>query len=45
MSGKRIILATIGAMGGLHPYTAIALGLQSRGHSPVIATRKWRRTG
>jgi rhamnosyltransferase subunit B len=38
MSGKRIILATFGSLGDLHPYIAIALGLRSRGHSAVIAS-------
>lgn len=34
----RIILATLGSLGDLHPYIAIALGLKARGHRPVIAT-------
>jgi UDP:flavonoid glycosyltransferase YjiC (YdhE family) len=36
--GKRIILTTIGSMGDLHPFIAIALGLKSRGHQAVVAT-------
>ena len=35
---KRILLATIGSLGDLHPILAIALGLRERGHTAVIAT-------
>jgi rhamnosyltransferase subunit B len=35
---KRIVLTTFGSLGDLHPYLAIALGLQARGHEAVIAT-------
>jgi UDP:flavonoid glycosyltransferase YjiC (YdhE family) len=35
---KRILLTTFGSLGDLHPYVAVALGLQSRGHEAVIAT-------
>jgi rhamnosyltransferase subunit B len=34
----RIVLTTFGSLGDLHPYLAIALGLQARGHEAVIAT-------
>jgi UDP:flavonoid glycosyltransferase YjiC (YdhE family) len=34
----RIVLATFGTFGDLHPLLAIALELQRRGHHPVIAT-------
>jgi UDP:flavonoid glycosyltransferase YjiC (YdhE family) len=34
----RIILSTFGSFGDIHPYMAIALELQGRGHVPVIAT-------
>lgn len=34
----RIILNTFGSFGDIHPYMAIALELQQRGHTPVIAT-------
>ncbi len=34
----RIILTTFGSFGDIHPYMAIALELQSRGHRPVIAS-------
>ena len=36
--GRRIVLTVFGSLGDLHPYVAIALGLQSRGHEVVIAT-------
>src|SRR5580658_5992950 len=35
---NRIVLTTFGSLGDLHPYIAIALGLQARGHEAVIAT-------
>ena len=35
---KRIILNTFGSFGDIHPYMAMALELQRRGHVPVIAT-------
>ncbi len=34
----RIVLNTLGSFGDIHPYMAIALELQSRGHAPVVAT-------
>lgn len=34
----RIILNTFGSFGDIHPYMAIALELQRRGHVPVVAT-------
>jgi rhamnosyltransferase subunit B len=34
----RIVLNTFGSFGDIHPYMAIALELQSRGHHPVVAT-------
>ena len=37
-TGKRIVITTWGSFGDLHPYMAIALELQNRGHRPVIAT-------
>ncbi|HEV3256177.1 MAG TPA: glycosyltransferase, partial [Gemmataceae bacterium] len=37
-SRRRIVLTTFGSLGDLHPYIAIALGLQVRGHEAVIAT-------
>src|SRR5947208_1534819 len=35
---RRIVLTTFGSLGDLHPYLAIALGLQARGHDVRIAT-------
>ena len=35
---RRIVVTTFGSLGDLHPYIAIALGLQARGHEAVIAT-------
>jgi rhamnosyltransferase subunit B len=34
----RIVLNTLGSLGDLHPYLAIAIELRRRGHQPVIAT-------
>jgi rhamnosyltransferase subunit B len=38
MTGKRIVLSTFGSFGDVHPYMALALELQRRGHRPVVAT-------
>ncbi len=38
--GNCIVLTTYGSLGDLHPYMAIALELQQRGHHPVIATHE-----
>lgn len=38
--GKRIVLTTFGSLGDLHPYIALAKGLQERGHTPVLATNE-----
>ena len=38
MQSKRILLSTFGSFGDIHPYLAIALELQARGHHPVVAT-------
>jgi rhamnosyltransferase subunit B len=35
---KRILITTLGSLGDIHPYMAIALGVQARGHRAVIAT-------
>ena len=35
---KRIVLRTLGSLGDVHPYIAIALGLQARGHDAVLAS-------
>jgi UDP:flavonoid glycosyltransferase YjiC (YdhE family) len=34
---RRIVLTTVGSLGDLHPYIAIALGLQARGHEAIVA--------
>jgi rhamnosyltransferase subunit B len=34
----RIVFATFGSLGDLHPYLAVALELRARGHRPLIAT-------
>lgn len=34
----RIVLATLGSFGDLHPFLALALGLQRRGHDVVLAS-------
>lgn len=41
--GKRIVLATFGSFGDLHPYIALGLGLKARGHTPVLATSEFYR--
>ena len=43
MGRQRIVFATHGTLGDLHPYLAIALELQSRGHQPSIATSEYHR--
>ena len=35
---KRILFATYGSLGDLHPYIALALALKQRGHQPLIAS-------
>lgn len=35
---KHIVISTFGSYGDIHPYMAIAIELQRRGHHPVIAT-------
>jgi rhamnosyltransferase subunit B len=35
---RRIVLTTFGSLGDLHPYIAIALGLEARGHEAILAT-------
>lgn len=41
--GKKILFATMGSLGDLHPCLALALELQRRGHSPTIATTPYYR--
>lgn len=35
---KRLVLATHGTLGDVHPYLALALELHRRGHQPILAT-------
>src|SRR5215210_644939 len=35
---KRIVLATFGSLGDLHPYVALSLQLKARGYRPLIVT-------
>jgi UDP:flavonoid glycosyltransferase YjiC (YdhE family) len=35
---SRIVVTTLGSLGDLHPYIALALGLRDRGHNIVFAT-------
>jgi UDP:flavonoid glycosyltransferase YjiC (YdhE family) len=35
---RRIVVTTLGSLGDLHPYVAIALGMQERGHDVIVAT-------
>jgi UDP:flavonoid glycosyltransferase YjiC (YdhE family) len=35
---RRIVLTTFGSLGDLHPYLALGLGLQARGHEAIVAT-------
>jgi len=37
-ASRRIVIATFGSLGDLHPYIALACALRSRGHRPAIAT-------
>ena len=41
--GKRIVLATIGSLGDLHPMLALALELKRRGHRVTIASTAYYR--
>jgi len=38
--GRRIVLATTGSLGDLHPFLALALALRRLGHLPVLATHE-----
>ena len=38
VKSKRIVLTTFGSYGDIHPYMALALELNSRGHNAVIVT-------
>lgn len=38
LTGKRIVLTTFGSFGDIHPYMAVGLELQARGHKAIVAT-------
>lgn len=38
MSGKKILLLTLGTRGDVQPFVALALGLQRAGHQPIVGT-------
>jgi UDP:flavonoid glycosyltransferase YjiC (YdhE family) len=38
MTQKKIVLVTLGSLGDLHPFMALALALRARGAEPVLAT-------
>jgi rhamnosyltransferase subunit B len=42
-TSRRIVITTWGSLGDLHPYVALALGLQSRGHEVILATGEYYR--
>ena len=42
-SSKKIIFATIGSLGDVHPYIALSQELKRRGHAPTIATSDYHR--
>src|SRR6476660_8984572 len=42
-AGRRIVLATFGSLGDLHPFIAVAKGLQARGHDVVVSTSECHR--
>ncbi len=37
---RRVVVTTLGSLGDLHPYLAIAMGLRTRGHEAIVATSK-----
>lgn len=41
---RRVLIATTGSLGDLHPYLAIGLELRSRGATVTIATNNYYRT-
>ncbi|WP_406693789.1 glycosyltransferase [Singulisphaera sp. Ch08] len=42
-TARRIVLATFGSLGDLHPFIALAKELKARGHVPVLATSEFHR--
>ena len=43
LRGRRVVIATFGSLGDLHPYLAVAKALVARGAIPVIATSELHR--
>ncbi len=43
MNPRRVVFATFGSLGDLHPYLAVARELKKRGHAPLIATAEYHR--
>jgi rhamnosyltransferase subunit B len=43
MSAKRILIATLGSLGDLHPMLALGLELKQRGHSVTVASTEYYR--
>ncbi len=41
---RRIVLTTLGSLGDVSPYLAIACGLQARGHEVIVATGEYYRS-
>ena len=39
-STGRVLLATFGSHGDIHPFLAVALGLRDRGYTPIVATNE-----
>ncbi|HVX11022.1 MAG TPA: glycosyltransferase [Pirellulales bacterium] len=37
---RRVVFTAIGSLGDLHPYLAVALGMQVRGHEVIVATSR-----
>ncbi|OKH53516.1 hypothetical protein NIES2101_10320 [Calothrix sp. HK-06] len=44
MSGKRIVIATFGSLGDVHPAIALGLGLKAQGHNVSIAVNEFYRS-
>jgi rhamnosyltransferase subunit B len=42
--GKRIVITTLGSLGDIHPYLALAVGLKERKHEPILATSPYYRS-
>jgi rhamnosyltransferase subunit B len=42
-TARRIVLATLGSLGDLHPLLGLGIGLRARGHSVLVATSEFYR--